>query len=154
MTPTLSTILSIGALPLLAGLTYATTMGGHALWAWLTAKAGTNLVAREALVLEDLALSVVQDIEANEKAALEAKGMPLTAADFKSLKDLAVSRLKAVLEAKGLGTLENMLGAITTSPVAFNQVLSGKVEQAVAKVSAATAAGTVASAMAASSPPK
>lgn len=143
-------VLGILAVPLVVALTYLTTTGGNALTTWLTEKGKTSVVAREALVLEDLALAIVTDIEQNEKAALEARspGVPLTAADYTQLKALAMTRLKAVLQAKGIGTLEAMLGAITTNPTQLDTVLSGKVEQAVAKVSAGAvpAAGALSSA--------
>lgn len=141
---TIWALVGLAALPLLGALTYATAVGGKALRDWLTTKTGNSLIAREALVLSDLATSIVADIEANEKAALEAKNGTLTASDLAGLKALAMERLKAVLQAKGMATLQAMLGALAT-PAQVDQVLSGKVEQAVTAISSGAALKSIAS---------
>jgi ABC-type histidine transport system ATPase subunit len=115
------------ALPLLAALTYATAVAGKSVSGWLNAKGETSVVAKEAAIIWDTALAVVSDIEANEKSILEARGTgPLTALDYKQLKDTAMTRAKAVLKERGIDTLKAM----------FDALLSGKIEQAVAVVSA------------------
>jgi hypothetical protein len=138
MTQTLVTLLSVFAVALLSALTYATTVGGKALADWLKARAQGSIVARELLVVEDLVMGVVQDIEANEKQALVGRlpGAPLTVDEAKQLKAIAIARAKAIVLARGPATLQAMLGALNSSPDKLDQVLSGKVEQAVAKVSA------------------
>lgn len=123
---TLETIGGLLALPLFSALTYATAAGGNAVSKWFKAKAANSVVAGEAGIIWDTVLAVVSDIEANEKAALATRGSgALTTADYVALKVLAMTRAKAILKANGLDTLKAM----------FDELLSGKVEQAVAVVS-------------------
>jgi hypothetical protein len=141
MNTLVSTLVQLTGASLMGALIYATVKGGKALHDWLAQKGQTSALFREAMVLEDLAQAIVQDVEANEKAALEARdpSKPLSAADYSTLKSIAMDRLKAVLKARGMDTMKNMLGALTETPTQLDAVLSGKIEQAVAKVGVASA---------------
>lgn len=102
---------------------------------WLEAHAQNSLLARAGTKLDDVLISVVQDIEANEKAELEeaAKDGVITPEEAAKLKAGAIGRAKAILGERGLEELKKAFGF---SGMQLEQFLSAKVEQMAAKVAA------------------
>lgn len=141
-------------LPLaLTGLTAGTVWVAAHLGAFLASKAKTSRAMGALAALNELVMSIVQDIEANEKAELLSASPTgiLTAAEGAKLKAIALSRLKADLGSEGLATLQSVLSALLGFS-SLNNLLSGKVEQAVSNVPVSAAKVVVGTAPAPSSP--
>jgi hypothetical protein len=128
------------ALPLLA-----TALSTGTLWVavhvgnYFREKGRTTRVYNALGTLSDLAFAVVQDIEANERAELlrvSGKDALSVEEGFK-LKEIALSRLKAVLGEKGPQALRKAVGELLGGDL--DVVLSGALERAVSKVAAAQA---------------
>lgn len=130
-------------LPLvLTGLLGATAWVAVHLGTYLRAKGQSSKAFAALAVLNDLVMSTVQDIENNEKTELLSisAGSALTPTEGARLKRIAMDRLKADLGAHGIETLQRVVSAVLgTSNI--ESFLSGKIEQAVTKVSATETAG-------------
>lgn len=97
--------------------------------AWFKSKAQNSRAFGALQVFFDLAVTIVQDIENNEKAAM-LKGGGAISPD--QLKSLAVSRLKAVLGPEGLAALQKALGILVSGNL--DAIISGTVERALGTV--------------------
>lgn len=120
---------------LLSALTAGATWALAHLALWLKAKAEGNRAFNALAQVEDLVASVVQDVENTTKPLLAsalADG-ELTTAEGVQLKTAAMDAVKKRLGADGLATLKKVLGAVIGGDL--DGWLSGKIEQAVSKLS-------------------
>jgi hypothetical protein len=132
MKPLLDALVPITLPLLLMALTAGTSWVALHLGAWLKTKAQGSRAALALDVLFSLAVTVVTDIENNEKAALLANGGKF---DGAKLKQIALDRIKLVLGTEGLTALQEAVGDLFGGSI--ETVLSGKVEQAVNQLKAA-----------------
>ncbi len=113
------------------GLTWALAMLGN----YLRAKAANSKVSGVLVQVDEIVMAIVQDIEGTLKAELERARLDgiITPEEGRGLREAALNRLKASLGVRGLELLSRVMGLAGASLDTF---LSGKLEGAVAAVSA------------------
>lgn len=132
------------ALPaLLSAAAAGTAWAAVHLGAFLSAKAKSSRAFAALAALNDLVMAVVQDVEASARAELLSRdpSQVLTKDEAARLKALAIAKIKADLGAQGLATLTRVLAALLGTS-SLDNLIAGKVEQAVAKLPASTASIT------------
>lgn len=124
--------------PLLTGLGALLGLALKNLGAKLSADAASSKIAAVGSKLELFIESVVTDLEATVKPALLAAASDgvITVEEGTALKDLCMSRVKALLSEKGLSELTSVLGI---AGPAIDSLLSGLIEKMLTNVQHAQA---------------
>lgn len=129
----MTAIILSAVLPTLESLAFAGSVWALAhLGAFLASRSSGSKVFTVLAQVEDLVAAIVTNAENVVKPAL-ANGGTLTAAQGAELKAQVLASIKTTLGAKGLDTLKAVLGTVLGGDL--DAWLSGKIEQAVTKLS-------------------